>query len=65
MKAYVGILIAMGIVKCAKIRMYFESIFFFIFLGIRRTMTFKRFQKISKYLHLNDPTKEVPFEKPG
>ena len=52
-KAYFGVLIYMGIVDLCKIRDYFLNDFCVCPI-IRQSMTLRRFEKISQYLHLND-----------
>lgn len=53
-KAFLGMLIQMGIHKLPCIEDYWSSDPLLQVIEIAETMTLKRFQKIMKYLHLND-----------
>ncbi|XP_057329805.1 piggyBac transposable element-derived protein 4-like [Microplitis mediator] len=56
MKAFVGILIYMGIVRLPQLKMYFQSDFVQCPL-VSNAMTRDRFKLISQYLHFNDNSK--------
>lgn len=58
MKNYIGIVIYMGIVKLPTIKMYFNSDFV-VCPDVKNTMSFKRYQKITQYLHLSDDTNQT------
>ena len=54
MKAYIGILIYMGIYKLPESHMYFENNNFFRCDLLRNAMPLYRFEKLNQYLHLNN-----------
>ena len=56
-KAYIGILIYMGIVHLPQIEDYFSSEFCDCWI-VRNAMSCKRFQMISRFLHLHDETQQ-------
>ena len=58
LKAYLGILIILGINPVKQHQMAFSTDPFLGNEGIRKTMTLKRFEKIAQYFHISDCTKE-------
>nr|XP_022290105.1 piggyBac transposable element-derived protein 4-like [Crassostrea virginica] len=60
MKAFLGLQILMGIVQLPRYTMYWSSDKYIGNAGFQETMTLKRFEKISRYFHLNDNTTQGP-----
>ena len=58
LKAYFGILIILGLNPVKQYQMAFSCDPFLGNEGIRKTMTLKRFEKISQYLHVLDRESE-------
>ena len=58
LKAYLGIIIILGINPVKQYQMAFSADPFLENEGIQKTMTLQRFEKISQYLHVSDCAKE-------
>ena len=58
LKAYLGIIIILGINPVKQYQMAFSADPFLGNEGIQKTMTLKRFEKVSQYLHVSDRAKE-------
>ena len=66
MKAFIGLLITMGIVKLPRFTMYWQKSSCFISTGgIFDVMSKTRFQGIFRFLHLADSSQEIPQGEPG
>lgn len=58
MKAFIGIIIIMGIVKLPRYAFYWSTDEFLGNVGIKKVMAKNRFEEISRYLQFNDSSKE-------
>lgn len=65
MKAYFGILVALSVMQVPSYSIAWGSSRIFSLPGICQVMTKNRFEKISKYLHLNDKNAQVPRGHPN
>lgn len=64
-QAFIGMLILMGLHRLPNIRLYWSSDPLFRVNEIADVMTCKRFEKIMKYIHLNDNQKMAKRGEPG
>ena len=64
MKAFIGILILMGICKLPRLRVYLKT-HQYICPGICNIMSLMRFEQIYHFLHLRDSDKKVAVRQPG
>ena len=58
MKAFLGIIVIMGIVKLPNYALFWSTDEFFGNPGIKKVMSKNRFEELSCYLHFNDSSKE-------
>ena len=66
MKAFVGMLIVMGILKLPRLELYWSNKYPHITTpGISNIMARVRFEQIYRFLHLNDNANNNPFGQPG
>ena len=65
MRAFVGVLMAMGICRLPRIVDYWSTSHPLITPNIREVMSLVRFQQICRYLHLTDSSAQVPHGQPG
>ncbi|CAG2240579.1 VLDLR [Mytilus edulis] len=65
MRAFIGLVLAMGIVKKSSIESYWEASGISETPNFRDVMSRNRFQAILRYLHCNDNTTAVPRGQPG
>ncbi len=66
MKAFVGLLICMGIVRLPRLELYWSSQFSLIKTpGISTIMPLRRFEQIWRFLHLTDNNLEIAYGQPG
>ena len=66
MKAFVGLLILMGIVRLPRLEMYWQVKHPIIAtVGISSIMSRNRFQQIFRFLHLADSSQQIPAGQPG
>ena len=64
-KAFVGIMMAMGICKLPRLEMYWSTTHPLLTPELRKVMPLVRFQQIWRFLHLNDSSKQVAHGQPG
>ena len=65
MKAFVGLLMAMGLCKLPRLEMYWSTACKYTTPGLRKVMPLVRFQQIWHFFHLCDASKQVPRGQPG
>ena len=65
MKAFIGILILMGICRLPRLRLYWTTKHPYICPRICQIMSLNRFEQIYRFLHLCDSDKEVVAGQPG
>ena len=66
LKAFVGLLILMGIVRLPRLELYWSTNFPHIRTpGISSIMPLKRFEQLWRFIHLNDNNNEVPYGQIG
>ena len=66
MKAFVGLLLLLGIIKLPRLEMYWQTKNEFIGTpGIADVMSRNRFEQIYRFLHLADSTYQIPAGEPG
>ena len=66
MKAFIGLLIIMGVVKLPRLILYWQTSNPLISVsGITDVMTRTRFQQIFRFLHLADSSQQIPRGEPG
>ena len=66
MKAFIGLLIIMGIVKLPRLTMHWQQSYRFISVGgISDVMSRTRFQQIFPFLHLADSSQQISRGEPG
>lgn len=64
MRAYLGILILMGLHLLPDVNLYWSTDTFYRNPDIAQTFTQKRFKKLTENIHMNDNTKESARDKP-
>ena len=65
MKAFVGMLIVMGVLKLPRLDLYWSNKYPHVITpGISNIMARVRFEQIYRFLHLNDNLKYIPFGQP-
>ena len=65
MKAFIGVLILMGIYRLPRLRRYWTTKHRYICPRISEIMSLTRFEQIYRFLHLCDSDKEVVAGQPG
>ena len=65
MKAFVGVMMVMGICKLPRLEMYWSTTHPLFTPELRKVMSLKRFQQIWRFFHLNDSNKQVPHGQLG
>ena len=65
MKAFVGMLMAMGLCKLPRLEMYWSTACKYTTPGLRKVMPLVRFHQIWRFFHLCDSSKQVPRGQPG
>ena len=65
MKAFIGILILMGICRLSRLRLYWTTKYPYICPGICDIMSLTRFEQIYRFLHLSDSEQQVAVGQPG
>ena len=65
MKAFVGMLIVMGLCKLPHLEMYWSTTHPLFTPELRKVMPLVRFQQIWRFLHLNDSSKQVSHGEHG
>ena len=65
MKAFIGVVMLMGICRLPTIEMYWSANHPLITPGISNTMPRIRFEQILRFLHLNDNAQQVSHGQPG
>ena len=64
-KAFIGILILMGICRLPRLRLYWTTQYPYISPGICEIMSLTRFEQIYRFLHLCDSEQQVAAGQPG
>ena len=66
LKAFIGVLIIMGIVRLPRLELYWSQKYPEINTpGISKVMTQKRFEQLFRFFHLADNSNQIPFGQPG
>ena len=65
LKAFVGMMVAMGICKLPLLETYWSTTHPLLTPELKKIMLLVRLQQIWRFLHLNDSSKQVPQGQPG
>ena len=65
MKAFVGMLMVMGICKLPRLELYWSTTHPLLTPDLKKVMTLLRFQQIWRFFHLNDSSQQVAYGQPG
>ena len=65
MKAFVGMLMAMGICKLPRLSMYWSTTHLLLTPDLKKVMPLLRFQQIWRFFHLNNSSQQVAYGQPG
>ena len=65
MKAFVGMLMVMGICKLPRLELYWSTTHPLLTPDLKKVMTLLRFQQIWRFFHLNDSSQQVEYGQPG